>query len=410
MRVRYLVAALMFGALSMAPPNPLEAEITTDEIGTVMRLAPGHDPHRIWVADRLFRHSVLFDGDTGTALGMVDITWSLGGQPPCSSPERREIYVVEPVYSRGHRGERKDYVTIYDALTLSVVGEVELPTKSADVGHGVALATVLDDGRFLVIFNQTPATSVSIVDLETRRFSGEIQTAGCAMVYAAGPRSFGMLCGNGTALRVDLDDRGQLVAAVHSPSFFDPVADPVTEKGARDGSRWLFASFEGHLYEVEFSGPAPSAGEPWSLFTVEDRDDHWRVGGIQHLAVHRERRRLYSLVHQGGPGTHKESGSEIWVYDLRTRKRVQSIAVPKLLPGLLRPIIGISAGSSLDWVLRLVLPNLGAHSVVVTQDEQPLLFVRHNQTGVVGVVDATTGEHVRDLEESGISGGGMALP
>jgi hypothetical protein len=209
---------------------------------------------------------------------------------------------------------------------------------------------------------------------------------------------------------VDLDEQGQLVAAVHRVSFFDPVADPLTEKGARDGSRWMFASFEGHLYEIEFSGQMPSAGEPWDLFTPEDRNDHWRVGGIQHLAVHRERRRLYSLVHQGGPGSHKDSGSEIWVYDLQTRKRVQTIAVPKLLPGLIRPIVGISAGSGLDWLLRLVLPNLGAHSVVVTQDDQPLLFVRHNQTGVVGVVDATTGEHVRDLEESGISGGGMALP
>ncbi len=410
MMARCLRTMVVLTGLLLATPESPRAEIVPEESGTVLRLAPGADPHRVWVADRMFRHSILFDGDTGVALGMLDITWSLGGQTPCVSRERGEIYVVEPVYSRGHRGERKDYVTIYDALTLQVVGEVELPTKSADIGHGVALATILDGGRFLVIFNQTPATSVSVVDLPARRFAGEIQTAGCAMVYATGPRSFGMLCGDGTALRVDLDELGQEARSVHSLSFFDAVTDPLTEKGARDGNRWLFASFEGYLHEIDFSGERPKPGTPWDLFSKADREDSWRVGGIQHLAVHRDRRSLYSLVHQGGAGTHKDSGSEIWVYDLESRTRIQIMDVPKLLPGLLRPIVGVEAGGVLDWFLRLLLPNLGAHSIVVTQDSQPLLFVRHGQTGAVGVLNATTGEHLRDLEESGISGGTMALP
>src|SRR3990172_2894430 len=232
MLARYLRTMVVLTGLLLATLESPWAEIVPEETGTVMRLAPGSDPHRVWVADRMFRHSILFDGDTGVALGMVDINWSLGGQTPSISRERGEIYVVEPVYSRGHRGERKDYVTIYDALTLDVLGEVELPTRSADMRHGVALATVLDGGRFLVIFNQTPATSVSVVDLKARSFAAEIHTAGCAMVYATGPRSFGMLCGDGTALRVDLDEQGREARSVHSLSFFDPVTDPLTEKGA----------------------------------------------------------------------------------------------------------------------------------------------------------------------------------
>ena len=40
---------------------------------------------------------------------------------------------------------------------------------------------------------------------------------------------------------------------------------------------------------------------------------------MQHLAVHQKSGRLYSLMHQGGPDTHKEPGTELWIYDLARR-------------------------------------------------------------------------------------------
>ena len=52
-------------------------------------------------------------------------------------------------------------VTIYDARTLAATAEVAIPAKRADVVHAVALATLLDDGRFLAVYDFTPATSVS---------------------------------------------------------------------------------------------------------------------------------------------------------------------------------------------------------------------------------------------------------
>ncbi len=402
-----LVAAAIAGILLGSAAA--RADIEPDEHGKVAVL-PAPSPHWLWVPDRLFRHATLFDGDSGRALGTLDGTFSLSGPAPLFARKRGEIYMIDQVYARGHRGERKDYVTIYDAATLTVRGEVEIPPRSASIGHGYAIAAVLDDDRFLVVFNQDPSNSVSVVDLETRQFVDEIVIGGCALVYPAGGSRFGTLCGNGTAIVVELDASGHQARATRSAKFFDTVQDPLTEKGVRDGARWLFASFEGKLQVVDFSGEQPIAAPAWPLFTDAERQAGWRIGGMQHLALHRATHRLYSLVHKGGPGSHKEPGTAIWVYDVEQRKRVQEIAVPGLLPAFARPFLELERGGWGDWLLRKVAPNPGAHTIAVTQDAKPLLFVRHDEIGAVGVVDALSGTLLREIDEVGISGPLLIVP
>jgi methylamine dehydrogenase heavy chain len=276
--VTFAVLAVGGGLL----PAVASAQIEPDEHGKVAILPPATGAHWVWVPDRLFRHAQLFDGDTGNALGTLDGTFSLSGPAPLFSHKRGEIYLVDQVYARGHRGERKDYVTIYDATTLAVRGDVEIPPRSSGIGHGYATAAVLDDERFLVVFNQDPANSVSVVDLETRQFVEEIVIGGCACVYPVGGRRFGTLCGNGTAIEVELDADGHKARATRSEKFFDVVQDPLTEKGVRDGSRWLFASFEGQLQPVDFSKEQPVAEPAWPLFTDTEHQASWRIGGMKH--------------------------------------------------------------------------------------------------------------------------------
>ncbi len=389
---------------------PARAGLDPDEHGQVATLPAATGAHWVWVPDRVLRHSVLFDGDTGNALGILDGSFSLSGPSPLVAPRRGEIYVVDQVYARGHRGERHDYVTIYDATTLAVRGEIEIPPRAASIGHGHAIAAVLDDDRFLVVFNQDPSNSVSVVDLEARRFVEEVVIGGCALVYPVGGRRFGTLCGNGTAIAVELDAEGRKLRATRSEPFFDTVKDPLTEKGVRDGAHWYFASFEGYLHGIDFSGETPVLATRWSLFSDAERKDSWRVGGMQHLALHRATKRLYSLVHQGGSGSHKQEGSVIWVYDLATQKRVQEIAAPGLLPAFVRPLVEIERGSWGEWLLERLLPNPGLHSIAVTQDAQPLLFVRHDEIGAIGVLDGLSGARLRDIDEAGISGPQLVVP
>jgi len=397
-------------ALLLSLVSTAQADIAPDERGQVATLPEAVGDHWVWVPDRALRRTALFDGDTGNMLGLIDSGMTITPKAPQWSKTRSEIYNVDTIYTRGHHGERKDFVFIYDARTLEVKGEIELPPRAADTGTGIALLGMLDGERFLVLLNQSPGSSVSVVDLVERKLVGEIQTAGCAGVYPAGPQRFGMLCGNGTAVTVMLTEQGELDRIARSEPFFDVVADPVSEKGTRNGSSWLYTTFGGQLYEIDYSGDAPAPAAPWSLFTDKEREREWRAGGGQYLAYHRPTKRLFSIVHKGGPGSHKDPGTEVWVWDASTKKKVASFSMPNVLVAFIRPQAGFEAGGFVDWLLRTLLPNAGVHSIAVTQDDQPLLFARHAELGAVGVLDATSGKHLRDLEEVGLSGVLLVVP
>jgi methylamine dehydrogenase heavy chain len=405
-----LVGAVSLCAFLLALMPPAGAQLSPERVGEVVRLPETAGDHWVWVPDRLFRHSILLDGDSGRMLGAIDSGAQITPKMPLWSRARSEIYNVDTIYSRGHRGERKDFVVIYDSRTLNVKGEIEIPPRTADTGTGIALVGILDGDRFIVVLNQSPGSSVSVVDVEKRRMVAEIQAAGCAAVFPAGPTRFGMLCGDGTAITVHLKENGELDRITRSKPFFDVVADPIAEKGIRDGSTWWFPSFEGLLYEVDFGDDAPGPKPPWSLFTEEEREDGRRVGGAQHLAYHQRTTRLYSIVHEGDPGSHKDPGSEIWVYDLRARKKINVFNAPNLIAAFLGPQAGFDSKGTLGKLLNFLLPNDGVHSIAVTQDDEPLLFMRHADLGAVGVIDALSGEHLRDIEETGLSGALLVVP
>src|SRR5262249_10797323 len=157
--------------------------------------------------------------------------------------------------------------------------------------------------------NVTPAQSLSVVDVKARRFTGEVPTPGCALVYAAGTRRFLMLCADGAALVVTVNEDGTPAGVERTARFFDPQKDPVTEKAVLRGGEGLFVSFDGIVHPAALARGTARFGEPWPLFTDADRRASWRIGGGQHLALHARTGRLYSLVHQGGPDTHKEPGT-----------------------------------------------------------------------------------------------------
>ena len=405
---RWALAGIVLSTIALGPATA-SAELAPEKPGEVERLPPIAD-HWVFVGDTVLRRSALFDAASGEMLGMVNVGHGVSGARPHVSRSRAEIYVIETVYDRGHRGARTDLVTIYGAGDLAVLGEVVIPPKRADNGNGVALGALLGD-RFLAVFNQTPATSVSIVDVGTRTFVTEIATAGCALVFEVGPRSFGQLCGDGSAQRIDLDADGHERARVRSARFFDPIADPVTEKGVRVAAgRWLFVSFDGHAHEVDFAAERPVAAEPWSLVDDRERRDGWRIGGQQHLALHRASGRLYSVMHRGEPGSHKDGGPEIWVYDLAARRRTAIFEPANLTAAFLRGLAGIEPGSVTDWLMTTLLPAADVSTLAVSQDAQPLLFVGSRDVAGVGVHDATNGKHLRDLDSTGLSGGLLVVP
>lgn len=338
--------------------------------------ATGH-AHWVWVNDIVFHHmadgkAFLLDGDSGNMLGMLSTGFGFGGV--VIPRDGSVIAAPETYFSRGTRGTRTDVVTLYDAHTLDPLEEIVIPAKRSSNMPMRAAAGLTDDDRFLLIYNFTPAQSVTVVDLRARKFVGEVDTPGCALVYPTGPRSFFSLCGDGTALAVRLDEAGGVSARERTPRLFDAEQDPVTEKAVRDGNTWLFASFAGDIVAVETVEGRTRTTARWSLTSAEEREQGWRPGGMQHLALHAAGRRLYSLMHQGGQDSHKDPGSEIWVYDLASRERTQRIVLEAPLT-----------------------------SIAVTGDDRPLLFGLFIAAPQLRVLDARTGAALRTINEVGFT-------
>ena len=119
-------------------------------------------------------------------------------------------------------------------------------------------------------------------------------------------------------------------------------------------------------------------------------------------------------MHQGGPDTHKDAGTEIWVYDLGTRRRVQRIPVVNPLAGFVGEQLAQSgrrrAARFTDWLLPKVLPNPGVERILVTQDEHPVLVASASIPPTLTLHDAMTGAVVRHISEPGLAGSLLFTP
>jgi methylamine dehydrogenase heavy chain len=372
---RLLVALLAAGSASFG--HLASAQLPADPEGIVEKLPGRPAPHWVWVNDMAFfafpdGKAFLVDGDSGKMLGMLSTGYSFTSVLVPKSGT--VIFAPETYFSRGTRGTRTDVVTIYDAVQLAPVGEIEIPPKRASLMPMPGAQALTDDDRFLLIYNFTPAQSVTVVDTQARKFVGEIETAGCALAYATGPRSFFSICGDGALLETTLTEAGTLARSGRTAAFIDVLKDPLSEKGVRRGDTWLFASFEGVLHPLRATDAGVEVQPTWPLFTPQELAQHWRTGGLQHLAVHEGSGRLFAVVHQGGTETHKELGEQVWVYDLATHRRVQTITMRNK-----------------------------AGSIQVSQDSQPLLFACSLESNRLDIYDARSGKFLRSVEPLGLT-------
>jgi len=379
-----MLKKLIFLSWVLLLPLAGQAEVKTESLPHTVVLPAEPNPHWVWVNDIVFHHmadgkAYLIDGDTGRFLGMLST--GLGFIGVVLPSDYSQIYSPETYFSRGTHGERTDVITFYDPQKLEPTGEVIIPPKRFAAMPTNNYSSLLDDERYLAVYNFTPAQSVSIIDVKERRFVTEIETAGCALVMPSGDRSFMMLCGNGGLMTVSLNDKGELAGKQRIKPFFDPQTDPVTEKAVRWGDTWVFVSFKGDVYPVDVSGDQPVPGKRWSLFSDSEREAAWKPGGIQHLAVHETSGSLYALVHQGEHDTHKEPGKDVWVYDLATQKQARKIKLDKL-----------------------------ATSIQVSKDDAPLMFSIFIGNPTLDIYAASSGKLLRSVDEIGFTPTIMQTP
>jgi len=362
-------------ALGLAVGGPIAAAPLPNETSGVEQLPARANPHWVWVNDFNFfsmadGRAFLVDGDSGKMLGLLSTGY--GFNSVLLPRTENLIYAPETYYSRGTRGTRTDVVTLYDPVHLQPVSEIAIPAKRSSNMPMAADAALTDDERFLIIYNFTPAQSVSVLDMSTRKFVGEIETAGCALVYPTGRRTFFSICADGSLLLTTLSDDGTLASRKRSATLFDGMKDPLSEKAVRVGDVWLFASFQGTIYPIRSTPQGVVLDAKWPLVTSAEQAQGWRTGGLQHLAVHRPSGRLYAIMHQGSLDTHKDPGTDIWVYDLAAKKKMQQISL-----------------------------RHKAGSIVVSQDAKPLLFTCFIESNLLDIYDALSGSYLRSLDSLG---------
>jgi methylamine dehydrogenase heavy chain len=279
---------------------------------------------------------------------------------------KSEIYVAETFYSRLTRGERTDAITIWDKATLEPKGEIVLPggKRALFVPQRNAFQ-LTNDENWALVFNFTPASSVTVVDLEARKVLSTIDLPGCMLIYPTGERGFSSLCADGTMLSIALDGQGQPASNVSTATFNDIDDDPFFMMPARIGDTAWFVSFKGTIRGIDLSGRVARDRGAFSLPAEQSPEGEWRPGGWQVVTADGEGR-LYVLMNPDGrDGDEKAGGTEVWVMDPEARKRVARISLEA-------PAISIEA----------------------TADGKPLLAASR-LGGYLDVYDPATGELIR---------------
>jgi len=267
---------------------------------------------------------------------------------------RPEIYVADTVWSRGARGTRTDFITIYDKQTFEPTGEIVLPgTKRALITAMEGLIAFTDEQRMALVFNFTPASSVTVVDLVKRKPLGEIEIPGCSLVYPSGARGFSTLCSSGTLLSIRLDANGAVAGRSESKAFNPLDTDPLfTQSATLSGVRY-FPSLHGRLQPVDMKGDDVKVLPDWPLVPAADAAGHWRPSGWQLIASD-EQKLLYIVMQvDAHEGTHKDPGNEVWVFNPATKARVKRLRLVRRGSSIAvthgaDPLLLVQAGERLD--------------------------------------------------------------
>ncbi len=354
------------------------SDVANDEMGTIDTLPLPYPDHWVLAHDVGFNHMlngkvIILDAEQETRNEQYKGTYDASLIASIAVAKTRpEMYVYETFYTRGNRGTRTDVVTIYDKATLKVLDEIIIPGgKRAQMLPSDFTIRLIDDEKYLLLFNFTPSTSVAVVDVAKRKMLNEINLPSCSLIYPTGKRGFSSMCSDGSMVSYQLDNKGQVKNKSKIDPFFSIDEDALFERPVVIDGIAYFPTFNANLREVDLRGNKAVPGKQWSLRTDAEAAANWRPGGMQ-LSGSDGMGNMYLLMHEGGAeGTHKNPGSEVWVFDVKNKKRVKRI--PLKIPGIV---------------------------VELSQDKSPYLFVTNVEMNI-DVYDALSGKHIRTMSDFG---------
>lgn len=375
------VAALGAGALAATPAIAGTASVDPEESAVTTLAAP--KPGWLYVQRGfVMGGTAIYDTSTGKYVAQVE-TPILGDM--AIDPEGKHYYVAETAWTRRLHGTRQDFISVYDANTLKLEGDIDIPGRILVGGreHNFILS---DDGKTAYVYNFSPISSVNIVDLAKRKFVRSFELPGCADLMVNPGVGLAALCSDGSIASINLS--GGKTDITRTEPFFSATGDPIFDNVQYDKAKGevVMMSYTGLIYTAKL-GAKPTVSTPFSLQEAaglrkgetKPLDLNWYPGGGQPIALHRASGHLFVLVHSGEYWTHKDGANEIWDVNLATRKVVKRMTVE------------------------------GHPSAInVTQEASPKLIVVSDGdgtgagfAGTVNVIDPATGEVKHSIKNAG---------
>lgn len=318
--------------------------------------------------------SAIYDTATGKLLGHVE-TPQLTDL--ALDPLGKFYYVSSTLWTKGMRGTRQDYVSVFDSVDLKHQADITIPGRLL-VGGRKHNFVISPDGRFGYVYNMSPASSVNIVDLVARKFVKTIELPGCASLTPNPGVGLSALCSDGSLATLALT--GPKSEITRSEPFFSATDDPIFDNYITDATKneLVMLSYTGNVYVAKL-GAKPVVAAPFSLQeaagvpkgTTAPNTVDWFPGGSQQMALHRASGQLYVLMHMGEFWSHKAGNTEVWQLDMASRKVVK----------------------------RMTLPE-EARQIEVTQEASPRLITA-GEDGNVYIFDPATGKQLYKLDHAG---------
>ena len=331
------IASVFVLVLSLAPPaHTARAEDLKPEQITVARVPA--DMPRLYVMDPALPHMVdgrvyALDARNLSLKGMMESGFA---GMMAAAPDKKRVYVAASFFERLTRGARTDVIQVYDDETLKVVDEIPVPTLRAQALPYRNLFRLNSDGSMIFMQNATPATSVTVVDIASKK-NFEAQGPGCYGIYPAlaNPLRFATLCGDGTATTYTISVDRAAARLKSSEKFFDPQNDPLYThaEAMRDG--YVFLTYSGKFMRVAVDGDTTSAQASGD---ATEGQQGWAPGGYQPFTVDAQAGVAYVLMHDKAvEGSHKAPSVEIWAYDLGAKKLIARSPATGLIGVTLAP-------------------------------------------------------------------------
>lgn len=335
--------------------------------------APAPDTRRVYVLDPAHFAAVtqqyVINAEEGTVLGMTD-----GGflPHPVAAEDGSFFAQASTVYSRIARGERTDYIEVFDPVTFRPTADIELPKDARFlIGTYQWMNSVTPDNKNYLFYQFSPAPAVGLVNLETKEFERMLDVPDCYHVFPASPTVFYMNCRDGSLARVDFANGETNVTNSEVFHTEDELLINHPAFSLRSG-RLVWPTYTGKIFQADLTEEKATFREPFEALTEEERAADWRPGGWQQTAYHRPSDTIYLLVDQRDQWRHKTASRFVLAINASTGERIAKHEL----------------GHEID-------------SISVSQDDNPLLYALSTGDKTLYVHDAASGEELRSVDQLG---------